>query len=127
MPNDDYVANPYTEGSIHNKGCAVDITLVDTNSNEIEMPPGFDDFTEKASRTNKNISPMAQQNLDLLTKVMQESGFTTINSEWWHFNDKDSDSFKIEDIDLNLFSILNTPIKKSPIALAIGDFSLSLI
>lgn len=105
VKDDKYVANPYAEGSIHNKGCAVDITLVDKNSNEIEMPSGFDDFTSKAFRTSTDMTVTARKNLDTLTKVMTDCGFTTIDSEWWHFNDTASDKFKITDMDLNLFLV----------------------
>ena len=41
------MANPYKRGSVHNSGFAVDLTLVDMNGQEVEMPTGFDDFTEK--------------------------------------------------------------------------------
>lgn len=102
-----YVADPYDGGSIHNKGCAVDITLVDKSSNEIEMPSDFDDFSSKAFRTNQSITETARKNLKLLTDVMTECGFTTIDSEWWHFNDSNSDKYKIEDINLRLFLVQN--------------------
>ncbi|EPR11875.1 M15 family metallopeptidase [Ruminiclostridium papyrosolvens] len=48
-PDKKYVANPYGTGSKHNRGAAVDVTLVDSNGKELKMPTGFDNFTEKAS------------------------------------------------------------------------------
>ena len=98
-----YVANPYKGGSIHNKGSAVDITLVDSSGKEIEMPSAFDDFSERASRNNPNMSSAARKNMKLLTDIMVKHGFTYIDSEWWHFNDSNAKKYDIVDIDLTLF------------------------
>lgn len=98
-----FVANPNNGGSIHNKGCAVDVTLVDKNGNELNMGSKFDDFSSKAYRTNSNKTIQAKKNIDLLTKYMVNNGFTTIDTEWWHFDDVDSKNYKIADIDLKLF------------------------
>lgn len=102
-PNDNYVANPYTGGSIHNRGCAVDITLVDSSGKELEMPSGFDDFTQSAYRSNPNMSSIARANMNMLTEVMTQSGFTTLDTEWWHFEDSDWASYPIADVDLMQF------------------------
>ena len=63
--------------------------------NELEMPSGFDDFTGKGSRSNKDISENAKRNVEILTNVMIKNGFTTISTEWWHYNDNDSDKYNI--------------------------------
>lgn len=89
VPNGDFVANPNKGGSIHNCGFAVDVTLVDINSRELEMPSEFDDFSEKASRNNINMTEIAAKNLALLTDTMVRNGFRTITSEWWHYYDED--------------------------------------
>lgn len=89
LPNDEFVANPNTGGSIHNGGFAVDVTLVDMNGIELEMPSEFDDFSEKASRSNECMTENASKNLALLTDAMVKSGFITLNSEWWHYYDED--------------------------------------
>lgn len=98
-----FVANPKNGGSIHNKGCAVDVTLVDKNGTELKMPSKFDDFSSNAYRTNSKITVEAKKNMDLLTKCMVDNGFNTINTEWWHFSDVESKNYKISDINLNLF------------------------
>lgn len=98
-----FVANPKNGGSIHNKGCAVDVTLVDKNGNDVNMPSKFDDFSSKASRTNSKMTNETKKNMNLLTKCMIDNGFTTINTEWWHFEDADSKNYKIANINLNLF------------------------
>lgn len=89
LPQDDFVADPSRGGSIHNGGFAVDVTLVDMEGRELEMPSGFDDFSEKASRNNTLMTEAAARNLSVLTDAMVKHGFRTINSEWWHYNDED--------------------------------------
>ena len=100
MPDSKFLANPYKKGSRHNKGAAVDITLVDENGVEAEMPSGFDDFSLKASRLNPNMSPTAKKNLKILTDAMVKSGFKTINSEWWHYDDADNSKYSLLDVRL---------------------------
>lgn len=97
-----YVADP-AKGSNHNRGAAVDVTLVDKNGNELEMPTGFDDFSKKAGSNYPNVSPEAKKNRELLKKVMMKHGFRPITSEWWHFNDKDIKKYSILDVPLDVF------------------------
>jgi D-alanyl-D-alanine dipeptidase len=101
--NTNYIADP-AMGSRHNRGAAVDITLVDENGKEVEMPSGFDDFTIKAHRNNPDMSKEAQKNLATLTSVMSACGFTTISTEWWHFDDSDWNSYPIMDVHLEDFA-----------------------
>lgn len=89
MPVDDFVADPNKGGSIHNGGFAVDVTLVDLDGRELEMPTEFDDFSEKASRKSTMMTEKAAKNLSLLTNAMVRNGFKTIDSEWWHYYDED--------------------------------------
>jgi len=103
VPDSRYVANPDKVGSKHNRGTAVDVTLVDMEGNELEMPSGFDDFTGKGARNNNNMSENARKNMELLTEVMVRNGFTTISTEWWHFNDRNSDKYDIIDVNLEEF------------------------
>jgi D-alanyl-D-alanine dipeptidase len=98
-----FVANPKTGGSIHNKGCAVDVTLVDKGGNELNMPSKFDDFSSNAYRNNPNMTNEVKINIDLLTKCMVDNGFITIETEWWHFVDVNSKKYEIADINLKLF------------------------
>jgi D-alanyl-D-alanine dipeptidase len=99
-----FAANPKNGGSIHNKGCAVDVTLVNNDGNELNMPSKFDDFSANACRTNSTRTSEAEKNMNLLTRYMVDSGFATIDSEWWHFDDVDSKKYEIADINLKLFS-----------------------
>jgi D-alanyl-D-alanine dipeptidase len=96
-----YLANP-KNGSRHNRGAAVDITLVDSYGNEAEMPTDFDEFSERASRWYPGMTENARNNLDLLTKVMEKHGFIYINMEWWHYEDSNWRDYPILDIPLEV-------------------------
>lgn len=98
--NSKYVSPPSNKSN-HSKGVAVDITLVDSNNKELEMPTKFDDFTNKASINYKGNSKTAQKNMELLISIMRKSGFTTITSEWWHYNDSDASKYAVLDVPMN--------------------------
>jgi len=74
-----YVANPWIGYSDHSRGSAVDLTI-----DNLPMPTGFDDFTNRASRSNQN------DNAKLLESVMVKHGFVPLATEWWHFTDSDA-------------------------------------
>ena len=76
--------------STHNRAAAVDITLIDRYGNEVEMPSAMHTFNETSHRNSPTMSAEARANMDFLTSIMRQAGFTTISSEWWHFNDSDS-------------------------------------
>ncbi len=81
-----YVAAPW-KGSRHNRGCAVDVTLVRVaDGTELEMPSLFDDFSKKSSPANDDITPEVRKNRDLLIHLMEKNGFTVFPDEWWHFD-----------------------------------------
>ncbi len=102
-PNKNYVANPYRSGSKHNRGAAVDVTLVDKSGKEVKMPTEFDSFTAKASPNYKGMSAEQRKNLDILSKAMKSAGFKTISTEWWHFEDTDFNKYKIQDVPLSKY------------------------
>jgi len=97
-----YVANP-VYGSKHNRGSAVDITLVDKLGHELEMPTEFDHFSERAWRNYAGNTPEAQRNMEYLGKIMEESGFISNNTEWWHFDDSAWNSYPVLNIKLEGF------------------------
>ncbi|UII28303.1 M15 family metallopeptidase [Fulvivirga maritima] len=94
-PNAKYVANPYTTGSIHNKGGAVDITLVDDQGNELDMGTGFDFFGEEAHHAYQQLPDTVLNNRKLLKSTMEAFGFNAIRTEWWHYNYTGSSSYKV--------------------------------
>jgi zinc D-Ala-D-Ala dipeptidase len=85
LPDSRYVANPAT-GSRHNRGAAVDLTLVDAQGKELEMPTEFDDFSELAGRDSEVMTAAARRNVDTLTTAMERQGYTSIVTEWWHYD-----------------------------------------
>ena len=85
VPNPDFVADP-RKGSRHNRGAAVDLTIIDAEGKELEMPTPYDDFTEKASQEYMDLPAAALKNRALLKDVMMRHGFLPIKSEWWHFD-----------------------------------------
>jgi zinc D-Ala-D-Ala dipeptidase len=85
FPNAQYVANP-EYGSIHNRGGAVDITLVNKDNVEIDMGTEFDHFGEEAHHSYTKLSKEILANRALLKEGMEMHGFTAIRTEWWHYN-----------------------------------------
>jgi D-alanyl-D-alanine dipeptidase len=92
-----FLANPKT-GSRHNRGVTVDLTLVDSNGNELDMPSGFDDFSSAAYRSNTAMTAAQRKNLATLTTVMTQCGFNTLDSEWWHYEDSNYKNYPLLDI-----------------------------
>ncbi|MDI1316244.1 M15 family metallopeptidase [Flavobacterium sp.] len=85
VPDANYVANP-KKGSIHNRGGAVDISLVDSNGMELNMGTKFDFFGKEASHNYLNLSEQILANRKLLKTIMLENNFKSFDSEWWHYN-----------------------------------------
>lgn len=85
VPNPQYVANPF-KGSIHNKGGAVDITLVDFGGLELDMGTDFDFFGKRAHHDNLDLPKKILENRRLLKTTMENHGFWSIRTEWWHYN-----------------------------------------
>ncbi len=96
--NPDFVADP-REGSRHNRGCAVDVTLADLNSSkELEMPTAFDDFSEVAASDYQDLPAEVLKNRSLLIGVMDHFGFDVLPTEWWHFDFRGWEKFPLMDL-----------------------------
>jgi zinc D-Ala-D-Ala dipeptidase len=97
-PKKDYVANP-KKGSKHNRGCAVDLSLHDLQTGAlIEMPSGFDDFSEKAHRDYMATTPTAIANRARLQRYLEAEGFVGLSNEWWHFDYSGWQQFPVMDV-----------------------------
>ena len=82
----DYVASPW-QGSRHNRGCAVDVTIINLKTGkEIEMPTKIDNFTFIAHSDYMDIPDTIKSNRTLLSNIMKKYGFTPFPTEWWHFD-----------------------------------------
>lgn len=93
-----FVANP-AKGSKHNRGCAVDLSVFDLKTGQlIDMPSGYDEFTERASPDYAGGTEKERENRDMLRRLMEGAGFTVNPNEWWHFDFKDWEKYAIYDI-----------------------------
>ncbi len=100
----DFVADP-AKGSRHNRGAAVDLTLIDLrNGQELEMPSGYDEFTDRARRNYTAAPRQALANRARLEEVMTRHGFIPLPSEWWHFDYRSWESFDLMDVPLEALS-----------------------
>ena len=94
-----YVASPY-RGSRHNRGCALDMTLVDLKTKkELKMPTEYDSFSKDAWPTTPVKDPQIKKNRDLIIGVMERNGFKVNASEWWHFDFVGWKKYEVMDID----------------------------
>jgi D-alanyl-D-alanine dipeptidase len=84
LPGTNYVANP-KKGSKHNRGAAVDLTLVDSLGNELDMGTKFDFFGPQAHHTYTKHSPQVLKNRKLLKETLAKYNFKSIYNEWWHY------------------------------------------
>jgi D-alanyl-D-alanine dipeptidase len=93
-----FVANP-KNGSKHNRGCAVDLSIYDLRTGKlVEMPSGFDEFTERASPDYKGATSQETANREMLRRMMEAEGFTVNPNEWWHFDYKNWQDYAIYDV-----------------------------
>ena len=96
-----YVADPKL-GSKHNRGAAVDVTLVDFEGKELLMPTPIDEMSVRAHRDYDLLPKKAIAHRQLLEEVMTEQGFIPLPTEWWHFDDQQWSKYPIEDICISL-------------------------
>jgi CubicO group peptidase (beta-lactamase class C family)/D-alanyl-D-alanine dipeptidase len=90
-----FVADPL-QGSRHNRGCAVDLTLYDLKSgNVIEMPGGYDEMTDRSYPDYLGGTSLQRWHRDLLRSTMEKQGFKVYEAEWWHFDFHDWRSYPI--------------------------------
>jgi zinc D-Ala-D-Ala dipeptidase len=94
-----YVANP-AKGSGHNRGIAVDLTIINlATKKELDMGTGFDNFTDTAHQDFKNLPADVLQNRKLLKEIMEKNNFKALETEWWHFYYNSNHVFDVMDID----------------------------
>ena len=99
-----YVASPY-RGSRHNRGCAIDMTIINLKTGEeLKMPTGYDSFQKAAWPSTPVKDPAIRKNRDLIISVMEKQGFKVNSSEWWHYDFKGWKNFEVMDIDFEELS-----------------------
>jgi D-alanyl-D-alanine dipeptidase len=94
-----FVADPAV-GSMHNRGCAVDVGLFDLKTGrEVEMPGGYDEMSARSFVTYAGGTPDQRAHRDLLRNAMERDGyFFVYPEEWWHYDFKDSREYAVQDI-----------------------------
>ncbi len=95
LPGTHYVANP-AKGSKHNRGAAVDLTLVDKQGKELDMGTPFDFFGKKAHHSYTQLPPKVLENRKLLKEILDKYNFKSIYSEWWHYEYRPEMQSKVE-------------------------------
>ncbi len=100
-PDPRFVAPP-RRGSMHNRGAAVDVTLVDSRGRERPMPCDFDTFSIRARTSYAGGTVEKRRNRALLHTTMSAEGFIADGNEWWHFHDPDWRRYRISNVPLVL-------------------------
>lgn len=100
LPDSRYVANPNKNGSIHNRGGAVDLRLLYPDGDTVPMGTEFDHFGIEASHAYDNLPDSVLANRKLLKEVMEKFGFKALNTEWWHYSYKNARTYPIANISL---------------------------
>jgi D-alanyl-D-alanine dipeptidase len=97
-----FVADP-AQGSRHNRGCAIDLTLYDlTTGKPVEMPGTYDEMSPRSFPDYPGGTSLQRWHRELLRRAMESEGFTVYETEWWHFDYKDWPEYPI----------LNVPFEK---------------
>jgi len=93
-----YVADP-KKGSGHNRGIAVDLTVINLQTGkELDMGTGFDNFSDTAHHSFLQLSSPVLENRRLLKTTMEKYGFVAFASEWWHYSLPNANSFAVLDL-----------------------------
>jgi D-alanyl-D-alanine dipeptidase len=94
-----YVADP-SKGSGHNRGIAVDLTIIYLDSKqEISMGTGFDNFTDTAHQSFIHLPDSVLKNRRLLKETMERNGFRNLETEWWHYSWPNNHNYDVLDVD----------------------------
>lgn len=108
-----YVANP-AKGSGHNRGIAIDLTLVDAKTGkELDMPTGFDDFSVAAHHGNKELEAKRVANRELLCSTMVRHGFIPLETEWWHYYWPGAEQYDVLNIPFKKLRVLQRRLRRS--------------
>ena len=103
FPDPTFVADP-NSGSSHNRGGAVDLTLIDLDSGkELPMPTGFDDFSDMASHSFSDdlLPPNVATNRRFLKNIMMNvGGLVPYDAEWWHYSIENNKDYPLLDFQM---------------------------
>jgi len=107
IKDDRYVADP-KKGSGHNRGIAIDLTIIDLKTGEeLPMGTGYDNFTDTAHVDFNALPSIILQNRSLLKTTMEKYGFISLDTEWWHFSLPDANNYELLNIPFDALKKLN--------------------
>ena len=107
-----FVADP-AEGSRHNRGCAVDLSLYDLKTGEeVKMPSGYDEMSNRSFADYVGGTADERARRALLRQAMEKQGFTVYPQEWWHFDYKDWREYPILDVPFENITAANAPLPR---------------
>ncbi|MEO6133983.1 MAG: M15 family metallopeptidase [Ginsengibacter sp.] len=107
VKDDRYAADP-AKGSGHNRGASIDLTLVDLKTGkEVQMPTGFDNFSDTAHQSFMNLDSAILKNRNVLKTAMEKFRFIALSTEWWHFYLPNSSSYELLDVSFKELGRLN--------------------
>ena len=111
VKDDRYAADP-SKGSGHNRGIAVDVTLVNLRTKrEPNMGTGFDNFSDTAHGDFTALPIEVLDNRNLLKNVMEKYGFINLSTEWWHFSLPDAKNYELLNIPFEALKKINRKIE----------------
>ena len=120
-----FVADP-SKGSRHNRGCAVDITLYDLKTGKpIEMVSTYDETTDRAYPDYPGGTSLQRWHRDLLRREMESEGFTVYEAEWWHFDYKDWQKYRIGNVAFDQISSAGPTARSDADGLAVSSAGIS--
>ncbi|HEU4469576.1 MAG TPA: M15 family metallopeptidase [Flavisolibacter sp.] len=106
-----YAANP-AKGSGHNRGLAIDLTIIEMSSGkELDMGTGFDSFTDTAHHAFQQLPKKVLENRLLLKQAMEAAGFKPLSTEWWHYSWPNDRNYAVLDIPFR--SLLRAPARSA--------------
>ncbi|MEP6948040.1 MAG: M15 family metallopeptidase [Ginsengibacter sp.] len=107
VKDDRYAADP-SKGSGHNRGIAVDLTLINLQTKkELSMGTGFDNFSDTAHQDFSGLPGKILENRLLLKITMEKYGFIYLETEWWHFSLPNANTFELLDVTFKELKELN--------------------
>ncbi len=107
----EYVANP-SEGSRHNRGCAVDLSLYDLKTGQpVSMPSGYDEMTERAHSNYAGGTEEEREHRKILRETMLSEGFEPIPNEWWHYDYKEWREYPVLNLDFDKLPLVYRTVK----------------
>jgi D-alanyl-D-alanine dipeptidase len=93
----EFVADP-AKGSRHNRGCAVDLSMVELKTGKVvEMPSAYDEMSERSHINYAGGSNESRRLREILRAAMEGEGFAVYEPEWWHYDYKDWKLYPILD------------------------------